>query len=51
MQSANALTKAIKQNQSALPITHMGEIEGFESIIDIFISRNYLEMREYSTTM
>lgn len=42
MQSANALTMAIKQKQSSvLPVTHKEQdIEKFESIIGICISRN-----------
>lgn len=50
--TANALTKAIKQKQSTLPINTRGRNIGkSESTIDICISRNYLGMRMYPTTM
>lgn len=52
MQSAHALTKAITQKQSTLPINTQGwNIGKSESTIDICISRNYLGMRTYPTTM
>lgn len=54
--SFNALCKCINKGNKTKTIytihnTHGGNIEKFESIIDTCISRNYLGMRKYSTTM
>lgn len=52
----NAICKCINKGYKTKPVctthnTQGWDIERFESIIDICTSRNYLEMREYSTAM